>query len=186
MEWTSTYIASQVLTVAMYAALAITYYLKDRRTILIINSLMCILIGAAYLLLSAYTGAAVSFVGIIRNIIFLINEKKNGKSDRISKNDIITLLIIYFATIVVIIPAYNGFLSLLSVFATLLYTFAVWQKRTDIYKVLGIPIRLLWIFYNIFVMSLLGIILESVVLLVTIHGFLIEWKDRKYRRQIPI
>ncbi len=179
MELTPIYIASQILTVAMYITLAITYYLKDRKTILIINFLGCILIGSAYFLLSAYTGLAMSIIAIIRNIIFLIDEKKNGKSEKINKKDIIILAIIYFATILVTIPSYNGFLSLLSVFATSLYTFSVWQKKTIVYKILGIPIGLLWISYNVYVMSLFGIILESVLLVFAITGFTLEYKKRK-------
>lgn len=179
MELTPIYIASQVLTVAMYVTLAITYYLKDRRTILIINFLGCVLIGSTYFLLSAWTGVAMSLIAIIRNVIFLVDEKRNGKSEKISKKDILILVIIYFATIIATVPSYKGLLSLLSVFATSLYTFSVWQKKTLVYKILGIPIGLLWISYNIYVMSLFGIILESVLLVFAMTGFTLEYKKSK-------
>jgi len=65
MALTPIYIASQVLTIAMYATLATSYYLKDRTKILLINFLGCILIGGAYLLLSAYTGAVMALIAII-------------------------------------------------------------------------------------------------------------------------
>ena len=178
MELTPIYIASQVLTIAMYVTLAITYYLKDRKTILIINFLGCVLIGSAYLLLSAYTGALMALIAIIRNVIFLIDEKKNGKSEKITKKETAILAFIFLLIIAVTIPSYNGFLSLLSVFATSLYSISVWQKKTITYKILGIPIGILWIFYNIYVMSLFGIILESVILLFAITGFAMEYKKK--------
>jgi len=179
MEFTPIYIASQVLTVAMYITLAITYYLKDRKAILLVNFLGCIFIASAYLLLSAYTGMAMALIAITRNIIFLIDEKKNGKSETINKKDIVILLSLYLIIIIVTIPFYNGFLSLLSVFATFVFTFAVWQKKIIVYKFLGMPISLLWLSYNIFILSLFGIVLESIIVIFAAIGFILEWKRKK-------
>ncbi len=88
-------------------------------------------------------------VALIRNIIFLLDEKKNGKREKINKMDIIVLIILYIISIISAIFTYEGFFSLLSVFATMLYTFSVWQKKTNIYKLLGIPIGILWVLYKI-------------------------------------
>ena len=38
--------------------------------------------GLSYVFLSAYSGLAMVVVAIIRNIIFIIDEKKNGKSNK--------------------------------------------------------------------------------------------------------
>ena len=178
MELTPTYIASQVLTIAMYVTLAITYYLKDRRVILLVSFLGSVFLGSAFFLLGGYTGLAMSAIAIIRNIIFLVDEKKNGKSEKIDKKDIVILVIIYLVTIGVTIPSYNGFLSLLSVFATSLYTFSVWQKKTITYKILGIPTGLLWIAYNIYIKSLFGIILETILLVFAVIGLVLEYKRK--------
>jgi len=179
MELTPEYIWSQVLTILMYITLAITYYLKNRRAILIVNFLGCALIAGAYFLLSAHTGVAMAVIAVVRNLVFLIDEKKNGKKEEITKKDIVILILIYLIIIGVTIPSYNGFLSLLSVFATSLYTFAVWQKKTIVYKALGVPIGLLWILYNTYIRSLFGIILESVLLLFVVTGFALEWRRKK-------
>lgn len=117
-------------------------------------------------------------VALIRNIIFIIDEKKNGKRETINKTDIIILIILYIISIISAIFTYDGFLSLLSVFATALYTFSVWQKKTNIYKLLGIPIGILWILYNIYIMSIFGVILETILLICCITGYLLE-KRRK-------
>ena len=85
MEWSLTYISSQILTLAMYVTLVITYYLKDRKKILFVNFLGLIFLGIAYIFLSAYTGLAMVIIAMVRNIIFLIDEKKNGKSNKITK-----------------------------------------------------------------------------------------------------
>ena len=86
MEVTLSYVASQILSVAMYPIIAITYYLKDRHVILLMNIIGSILIGIAFLLLSAYTGATIF--------------------------------------------TYTSFLNLLAVFATSIFTYALWHKKT--------------------------------------------------------
>ena len=170
------YILSQVFTIITYALLALTYYAKDRKKVLTLSFLSLIANGIAYIFLSAWTGFAMCIVALIRNIIFLIDEKKNGKREEINKTDIIILIVLYTTSIIFAIFTYDGFLSLLSVFATCLYTFSVWQKKTNIYKLLGIPIGVLWILYNIYIKSIFGIILETILLICSITGYLLEIK----------
>lgn len=174
MELTVNYILSQVFTIITYGLLALTYYAKDRKKVLIISFISIIANGMAYIFLNAWTGLAMCIVALIRNIIFLIDEKKNGKRETIDKKDIIILIILYAISIISAIFTYDGFLSLLSVFATALYTFSVWQKKTNMYKLLGIPIGILWILYNIYIMSMFGIILETILLICSITGYLLE------------
>ncbi len=177
--WSLTYILSQVFTIINYALLGVTYYAKDRKKILVIGFLSIIANAIAYILLNAWTGVAMCVVALIRNIIFWIDEKKNGKRETINKKDIIILVILYSTIVVSTIFTYDGFLSLLSVFATSTYTFSVWQKKTNVYKLLGIPVGILWILYNIYVKSIFGIILESILLICSISGYLLERKKCK-------
>lgn len=176
--WSLTYILSQVFTIINYALLGLTYYAKDRKKILIISFLSIVANAVAYILLNAWTGVAMCVVALIRNIIFLVDEKRNGKRETINKKDVAILIILYFAIVISTVFTYEGFLSLLSVFATGLYTFSVWQKKTNIYKLLGIPVGILWILYNIYVKSIFGIILESILLICSISGYLLERKKQ--------
>lgn len=118
-------------------------------------------------------------VALLRNIIFLVDEKKNGKREKVNKTDIVILIVLYVISIISTIFTYDGFLSLLSVFAIMLYTFSVWQKKTNIYKLLGIPIGILWILYNIYIISIFGIILETILLICSITGYLLEMRKNK-------
>lgn len=174
MEITLGYVISQIFTIIMYALLGISYYAKNRKTVLILNFLSLIANGIAFILLGAYTGLAMVGVAIIRNIIFLIDENKNGKASKITKKDIIILIILYIISLISAVFTYDGLLSLLSVIATMLYTYSVWQKKTNIYKVLGIPVSILWVIYNIYIKSIFGILLEAVLLICSATGYLIE------------
>ncbi len=164
MELTTAYVLSQIFTIITYVLLAMTYYAKNRKAVLTISFASLITNGLEYVFLSAYSGLAMCIVALIRNIIFLVDEKKNGKRDTNTKKDVVILVILYIISIASAVFTYDGFLSLLSVFATMLYTYSVWQKKTNIYKLLGMPIGVLWILYNIYVQSLFGVILEAILL----------------------
>lgn len=80
MELTVPYILSQIFVIINTALLMATYQLKTRKSILIVSFMALIANGVAYVLLSAWSGLAMVFVAMMRNIIFMIDEKKNGKS----------------------------------------------------------------------------------------------------------
>lgn len=179
MEWTKAYIISQIFTIIMYALLGISYYAKDRKTILVLNFLSLIANAVAYVLLEAYTGLAMCIVAFFRNIVFLVDEKKNGVKSEIGKKDIVWLIIFYILIVISTVFTYEGLLSLLSVIATMIYTYSVWQKKTNVYKFLGIPVGILWILYNIYVKSIFGVILETLLLICSITGYILDKRKMK-------
>lgn len=172
MDFSLTYIISQVFTIIMYILLGITYFAKNKKVIVIFSMLSLLANIIAYVLLNAYTGMAMCIVAMLRNIYLLYDEKINGKSDKNTIKDYIVLGIIYALTLVSTVFTYDGILSLLSVAATSIYTYSIWQKNTKIYKFCGIPVGILWIAYNIYVKSLFGIILEAVLLVASIIGYI--------------
>ncbi len=174
MEWTLEFIVSQIVTILMYMLLAITYYVKNRKTVLVISFLSLLANAIAYILLHAYTSLAMCGVALVRNIYFLMDEGKNGKREEISRKDIVVLCVLYGITIVATMFTYEGFLSLLSVFATMIYTYSVWQKKILVYKLCGIPVGVLWVFYNLYVKSVFGVALEGILLGCSIVGYGLE------------
>lgn len=179
MELTLSYILSQIFIIINYALLGLSYYCKNRKTVLIISFMAVIANGLSYVFLNAYSGLAMCILALIRNIIFLIDEKKNGKSEKITKKDIAILIAIYGIAIISAIFTYEGVLSLLSVVGTMLYTYSVWQKKTIVYKFMGIPVGIAWIIYNVYIMSIFGIILETVLLVCSTTGYILELKKTK-------
>lgn len=179
MELTVTYVLSQIFVIINAALLMATYQLKTRKSILIVSFMALLANGVAYVLLSAWSGFAMVFVAMIRNIIFIIDEKKNGKNDKITKKDIVILVVLYAISIISAVYTYEGILSMMSVVATMLYTYSVWQKKTSVYKILGIIIEVIWIIYNIYIVSIFGIIIEVVLLISAIIGIIRENKLKK-------
>lgn len=173
------YILSQFFTILMYALLGWTYLLKSKRKIVIASILSLVANIVAYILLGAWTGLAMCVVAMFRNFYILWEEKKYGKREKMEKRDYIFLAVVYLGIILATIPTYEGLLSLLSVFATSIYTYSIWQKSTKVYKFCGIPIGVLWIAYNAYVRSIFGVILELVLLVVSIVGYISEVKSGK-------
>lgn len=179
MEINFIYILSQIFTILMYALLAWTYFLKNKRKIVIVSALSLVANIIAYILLGAWTGLAMCVVAMLRNLYILWEEKRYGKRETNTKRDYIFLTIVYLGIILATIPTYEGFLSLLSVFATSLYTYSIWQKSTKVYKFCGIPVGILWIAYNAYVKSIFGVILEGILLIASIAGYIAEVKSSR-------
>ena len=175
---TVNYILSQVFIIISYTFVAMTYVSKSRKAILTYNLIGLVASGLSYTFLSAWTGLAMAGVAMLRNIIFLIQNRKE-KSEKITCVDWIILGVLVAVSVVSAVFTYDGFLSLLSVFATMLYTLSVWQKNTKIYKFMGIPVSLLWIAYQIFIRSLFGILLEAALFVVEIIGIIKAHKSSK-------
>lgn len=176
MELTLAYVMSQVFTIFNYVFLAATYYVKDRKKLLVINFISLLCNSMAYFLLKAYSGFAMCMVAVIRNIIFLLDK---NKTDKIQKKDIVILVVLLLISVISAIFTYDGIFSLLSVVAAMLFTYAIWQKNTKTYKFLGIIVSILYCLYNIYVKSIFGVLLELVILGSSTSGYILEIKKFK-------
>ena len=171
MEITTTYIISQILVVFVYVFLGLTYCVKSRKIVLALSFSSNLLNGIAFILLGAYTSSIMCGISILRDIIFMIDQKINGKSSKITAKDIIILAFIYGISIISIIITFNGVLTLLYAAASMLYTYSIWQKNNKIYRMLGIPTAFLSMCDSIYIKSLSGIIPQLVVLICSIVGY---------------
>ena len=170
MEITPIYVLSQIITIIYFGLLNISYLVKDRTKILTSNMFAHIGQILAMALLKGYTGAAMAVVMLIRDVALLIIERKELKNKKTIDLAILIITILLIISLTVI--TYAGPLSLLSVGATLVLSFAVWQKNVKTYKLLGIIGGILWLAYNIFIFSIMGIILETTVVISSTIGFI--------------
>ncbi len=169
------YIVSQIITFLYYGILGISFLQKDRRKVLILNILVDLLQSIAMYLLNGYTGSAMGLISIFRDTaLYIQNEKKSSE-----RMHIILLIMVTALTIGLTVITYNGLFSLLSVFASLVSTFAIWQKNVRRYKFLGIVTGVLWLAYNIYILSVVGILLELVIIIFSTIGYIKDIKKTK-------
>lgn len=178
MELTVTYILSQIVTIFVYIFLSLTYCVKSRKLILAFSFTSNFLNAIAFILLGAYTSAAMCTISIFRDILFLINEKKHGKSEKITKRDVVLLGIVYGMSIISIILTFKGFATLLYAVGSMLYTYSIWQKNNAIYRFFGIVVTLIVICDSIYIKSIVGVISQCVVLIFSTVGFITYMKEK--------
>lgn len=170
--FTKIYIISQIITVIYYGFLCTSFLLKNRKKILFANLLAHIGQTTAMILLNGYTGAAMGGVMALRDVTFFFQDGKEK-----NKNiDFIIFVVSNLLIIILTIFTYNGLLSLLSVIASIISTYALYQKNVQNYKLFGIIGSLFWLSYNIFIFSIIGMILETVLLIFSVVGYI---KDKK-------
>ena len=75
------YIVSQIFVVINYTLLAITYNLKNRKTILIFSMASLMASAISFAFLSAWSGLAMMLIAIFRNFVFLIRSKKGSNTN---------------------------------------------------------------------------------------------------------
>ena len=165
MDLSFSYIISQVLVIVYYVIYSYTYHLKDNNKILKFGIFATIISAISYILLNAYTGMAMCIVAIIRNLLFTKDKKS-----------ITNLTIIIILTIVCSIFTFDSYFCLFNIIATIIYTYALWQKSTKIYKLLGIIVNGLMIIYDVYIKSILGVILITISFISSIVGYLKEIK----------
>lgn len=175
--WTTAYLLSQILTVILYILLCLTYIERSRKQILVTNLLSHFIEAGVFILLKGYTGLSMIIFNFFRDNFFLLDKKQNN--NKITKRDIHILIILMLFIIFFAILTYDGIFSMFSVLATIASTIAIWQKNTRIYRFLGIICSMCWLIYHIYLCSIIAIILESILLITTIVGYIRELKRNK-------
>lgn len=179
----TTYVLSQILVVVAYVFLVLTYATKNRKILLMFSFGYLTVLSISLLLLEAYTGLAMNVFAILRNIVFLIqNKDKNAKYTTVDYLILAILLVVLCAFAGF---TYKGIFSLLSPLSTICYTVSVWQRSIPVYKILGIPTSVLFLLYNVYIGSLFGIICEGVFLVIVIIENILYFTKRKKEIEQP-
>jgi hypothetical protein len=174
------YIISQIFVIVTYILLAATYFVKNRKLLLCLSMMAIITNATSYFFLSAWSGLWVTILALVRNVIFLIQNKTD--EDKIDWVDWLIISIIVSALIVISVFTYNGLLSLFSVFGSLTYTIAVWQRNEKVYKILGIVSSVCTLIYYAFIRSLFGFLLEGAMLVTIVVGTIMYFRKEKSQK----
>ena len=158
------YILSQVFALLATIFIGCTYFVNDKTKVLILCLLYCVFYGTHYLLLGAMTGFLVTLISFIRNIIFYINSKKRRKNSKIILGSLILISIISG------IFSYKSIFSIITIIASIISTYSVWQDNVKLYKILALPVGLCYLLYGIYINSYASIITEGILLITVIVG----------------
>ena len=123
-----------------------------------------------YFFLGAYSGVAVATVAALREIVYYNKEKKWASS---------RLMPFFFMalTIALGIVTWGGYLSLFTLFASLVAVGGFWKKSPRLSRVLAFPIATSLLIYDILCGSYLGIANECVSMISATVG-IIRYKKK--------
>lgn len=136
----------------------ISFQCKKHGKILFFRTMNELLFGIQYLLLGAYTGAAMNFIGCVRNILFSRQVEKE-------KSTILSRLIFSLLFLVFAIATWSGVKSILIGIAKVGSTVAYGCRNTIVMRLIILLTSTLWLMYNIGVGSWAGAICESFTIL---------------------
>ena len=184
-DWSSPiYILSQIFTIFGFGFLAWTYLLKKRPHILVVLIASAVLMSAGHFLLSAWVGVGMGVFGIVRLVIDYFMNSKRSEADkkRLLPIDWAMLFIWSAVYIIVGIITYHGFLSLFSLFASLIFFTSAWQKNVLVYKWLGVVACIFYCVYFAYTENIAGMILEGVLMIFIIIG-LVKYINKLKNKQ---
>jgi hypothetical protein len=125
-----------------------------------------------FLLLGAWTGAAMNGISAVRAYVFNLRDRKTWLNNRIT----MYLFILFFW--IAGLLTWQGYVSLLPVIGMTLECLSLWSKKTRHMRWLFLACTPFWLVYNYMVDSYAGIATEIFIissLLVAIIRFDIKW-----------
>lgn len=136
----------------------ISFQCRKHGKILFFRTMEELLFGIQYILLGAYTGAAMNFIGCVRNVLFSRQVEK-GKSTVLSCV-FFSILFVVFALL-----TWSGVKSILIGIAKVGSTVAYGFRNTTVMRLIILLTSTLWLIYNSCVGSWAGVVCESFTIL---------------------
>ena len=143
----------------------LAFQYKQYRPLVTLRAATELFFGIQYILLGAYSGAAMDFLGCFRNWVFLDCDKK-GKSLRPWR--ILFSVIFVAATLL----TWAGPKSLLSAVAKVASTVAYGSSNPRLIRFITLCSSSCWLIYNLLVFSLAGVLGEVITLASVLIGIL--------------
>ena len=155
------YIVIQIIGFIAFLVSLIAYQRKSKKDILLCMVLSNIINLVHYLLLGAYSGCITKLIAIVRDSFIVLKEKNKKLSS------ILFLIIFILIYTGVSIYTYTNILSLLPLIAAIIYIIPTWFGNSKTVKITALFCYLLWLTYNIYVLSIAGI-LANIVSIISI------------------
>lgn len=146
------FILAQTLALLAITFWVISILLRKKENILLMQAIANGLYGIEYLLLQAISAASMNFLSFGRLLIYYFYTKSNVKMPK-------WILLTFFSLVVIFgIITFEGPLSLIPTIITILYTYAFWQDKLKVARIIYIVAASFWIYYNYEVQAYIGII----------------------------
>lgn len=160
----------QFIGLLAFIVMMLSFYRKEYSTILAYQAVGSFLYATHYFLLGAITGTFIGVTNIARDILF--NKSKKRK---------IVLIVILSLYLGITFTFYDGMHSIIPLFGSGVYAVGMFFKTKKSILIGSLCSSILWILYDIFILSYIGIITETALFIsnTIILTRLIQGKDQK-------
>ena len=152
----------------------IAFHKKEKEKIFKNTIISNILNLIHYLVLNANSGIATKIIAILRDLSMVKQEKYSIlKSKKM-------LIVFVCAYIILMIITYQGFISIFSLLAALIYTIFCWNGDANRVRSIGVLTNILWFIYNISVKSYVGAMANFISIVSTVIAILNNNNTKKF------
>lgn len=160
-----TFIIAQIIGFIAFFVSLLAYYQNKKAKILVNMILSNSLNLCHYILLGAFSGGITKIIAIFRDIIIISKDKYKI----LSSNLILGIFVMIYIIIGIIF--YSSIWSILPIIAAIVYTIPLWNGNELVVKKFAYLSRILWLIYNIAVLSISGIIADTVFIISTFIAY---------------
>ena len=154
---------STIFGVLGMATTVLIYQQKTRKGLILSKLLSDVIWFLYYICLSAYSGAAIAVIGMIRELVFINREKKWAKHP-------IWLVFFLVLSFVSAIITWKNIYSILPCIASAISVVSFWIGNPRLSRKLSYPISACMLTYNITSVAIIGVINEIFTVISSIIG----------------
>ena len=154
---------STIFGVLGMATTVLIYQQKTRKGLILSKLLSDVIWFFYYICLSAYSGAAIAVIGMIRELVFINREKKWAKHP-------IWLVFFLMLSFVSAIITWKNIYSVLPCIASAISVISFWIGNPRLSRKLSYPISACMLTYNITSVAVIGVINEIFTVISSIIG----------------
>lgn len=153
----------------------ISFQQKSKKALITVQLLGSLVFSIHFLLLGAYTGFLLNFIGIGRATVY--SNKEKFKADRIYW--LLFFILLYITTYILVFTLFgkeavfkNFVVELLPIIGMVISTISFRTKNATTVRMLSLFNSPLWLIYNIFTKSIGGVLCEAMCLISIIVGII--------------
>lgn len=159
------YIIGQIIGIVAIVIGFISYQMKEQKNVLFLQVIVSGLFCIHYLLINAISGMALNVIMFVRGIIYYLRNKFNWKEN-------VTPIIFAIIVLIVSVISWQAWYSIFIVLGLFIHTLCMSMNDAQKVRKSILITSPLVIIYNVFVLSIGGIIYESVAVISSLIGII--------------
>lgn len=170
--WTTKYIISQIFIVLAICAVVPSFFVRDKRKVLVLGMINTLCYFTHYFLLGSATGALINIAAVSRITWFYIDNRRGVEHNYWSLT-ICVLIAIGFGVL-----GFRHWYDFMSIVASVNLTFAYWQSNLRLYTIISFINSIIWVIYGICYKSIFAVVAELVIIIFELIRIFKMKKDR--------